>query len=296
MRQQEAGDKRGAAGLIRGMAVTFGLLAALLWGVTDFLIRVIGRSVGVHRSMLYAQGVGAVPIGLWLACNPAARWPLHDPSPTALAAALGASPLGVLATLALYRGLQVGRVGLVSPIAGAYGAVTAALSLAGGETIGRAAVAGIAAVVVGGLLVSIPARDASGARDGSSPDGRAGALWAIAACIGFGVQFWVQGRFAAPQLSAVVPVGIYYAFSTLALAVAAVIRRPPLALSPRDAASVLGTGAVAVLGFVAVSAGLATGQVAIVTVLSSLQSAITVGLACALLGEQLARHQWLGSR
>lgn len=80
------------------------------------------------------------------------------------------------------------------------------------------------------------------------------------------------------------------------LALAAAIRRPALALSPRDAASVLGTGAVAVLGFVAVSAGLATGQVAVVTVLGSLQSAIAVGLACALLGEQLARHQyqWLG--
>ena len=253
------------------MAVVFGLLAALLWGVTDFLIGGVGRSVGVHRSMLYAQGVGAVSIGLWLACSPAARWPLRDPSPTA-----------------------VGRVGLVSPIAGAYGAVTAALSLAGGETIGRPAVAGIAAVVAGGVLVSIPARDASRARDGGSPDGRAGALWAMAACIGYGVQFWVQGRFAAPQLGAVVPAGIYYAFSTLALAVAAAIRRPALALSSRDAASILGTGAVAALGFVAVSAGLATGQVAIVTVLSSLQSAIAVGLACALLGEQLARHQWLG--
>ena len=233
-------------------------------------------------------------VGPWLACSPAARWPLHDPPPTALAAALGASPLGVLATLALYRGLQVGRVGLVSPVAGAYGAVTAALSLAGGETIGRPAVAGIAAIVVGGLLVSIPTWDASGVRDGGSPDGRAGALWAMAACIGYGVQFWVQGRFAAPHLGAVVPVGIYYAFSTLALALAAVIRRPALALSSRDAASVLGTGAVAVLGFVAVSAGLATGQVAVVTVLGSLQSAIAVGLACALLGEQLARHQWLG--
>ena len=200
----------------------FGLLAALRWGVTDFLIRVVGRSIGVHRSMLYAQGVGAVSVGLWLACNPAARWPLHDLPPTAFAAALGASPLGVLATLALYRGLQVGRVGLVSPIAGAYCAVTAALSLAGGETMNRPAVAGIAAVVVGGVLVSVPARDASGMRDGNSPDGRAGALWAMAACIGFGVQFWVQGRFAAPHLGVVVPVGIYYAFSTLVLDLAAV--------------------------------------------------------------------------
>lgn len=276
------------------MAVVLGLLAALLWGVTDFLIRVTGRSVGVHRSMLYAQGFGAVSVGLWLACSPLARWPLHDLSFTALAAAVGVSPLGLLATLALYRGLQVGRVGLVSPIAGAYGAVTAALSLAGGEAIGLLAVAGIAVIVIGGLLVSAPARDTPGAQGGSSANGRAGALWAIVACVGFGVQFWVQGRFAVPRLGAVLPVWIYYAFSTLTLALAAVVRRLPIALSSRDAVSVLGTGTVAVLGFVVISAGLATGRVAIVTVLSSLQSAITVGLAYALLGERLARHQWLG--
>jgi uncharacterized membrane protein len=53
-------------------------------------------------------------------------------------------------------------------------------------------------------------------------------------------------------------------------------------------------GAVAVLGFVVVSMGLATGRVAIVTVLSSLQTAVTVGLACVFLRERLARHQWVG--
>lgn len=50
----------------------------------------------------------------------------------------------------------------------------------------------------------------------------------------------------------------------------------------------------AVAGFVVLSAGLATGQVAIVTVVSSPQCAITVGLAHAFPGERLARHQWAG--
>ncbi len=275
------------------MAVGLGLLAALLWGVTDFLIRIAGRSVGVHRTMLYAQGFGAVSVGLWLASSPAARQPLHDPPLAALAAAIAAAPLGVLATLALYRGLQVARVGLVSPISSAYGAVTAALSLASGEAIGLRAVAGIGVIVVGGLLVSVPA-PVPGARDGTGPNSRAGTIWAVLACAGYGVQFWIQGRFAVPRLGAVVPVWIYYTFSTLALAVAAAVRHPSLALSRRDAVSVFGTGAVAALGFLVVSLGLGTGQIAIVTVLSSLQSAVTVGLACAFLKERLARHQWLG--
>ncbi len=243
--------------------------------------------------MLYAQGFGAASVGLWLACNPAARQPLHHPSLAAVTAAVATAGLGFLATLALYRGLQVGRVGLISPIAGTYGAVTAVLSLASGEAITLSAIAGIAIIVAGTLLVSAPAR-APGAPDEGRVNNRLGAAWAIVACAGFGAQFWVQGRFAVPRLGAVIPVWTTYAFSTLALAVAAMVRRPSLALSLPEAISVFGTGAVAAGGFLVVSAGLATGHVAIVTVLSSLQSAVTVGLACAFLGERLARHQWIG--
>ena len=48
------------------MALTFGLLAALLWGLSDFLISVSGRSFGVHRAMLCAQSIGVLLVGGWL--------------------------------------------------------------------------------------------------------------------------------------------------------------------------------------------------------------------------------------
>ncbi len=276
------------------MAVVFGLAAALLWGGTDFLIRIIGRGMGVHKAMVYAQGVGALGLGLWLVVDPALRQPLHHPSPLALLAGVGAAPIGLLATVSLYRGLQVGRVGLISPITGAYGAVTAVLSLVGGERIGTAAILGIALVMVGSVLVCLPTRATVAGGDPQPRGDRAGLAYAVTACIGFGVQFWIQGRFATPGLGAFIPVWLYYAISTLILAAAALVLRPSLALSRLDAGAVLGTGAVAVVGYLAVSAGLATGQVAVVTVLSSLQSAITVGLACLFLGERLALRQWLG--
>jgi drug/metabolite transporter (DMT)-like permease len=195
-----------------------------------------------------------------------------------------------VATCSGYYALRIGRVGVVAPVVGAYGAVTAALSWLGGERMSGLAAAGLAFTVAGVVVVSVPpAARAHPARGTAS-----GLLPALVACTGYGLPFWIQGRFAVPLLGAVLPVWMYYAFSTAVLAVVAAATRPPLLLAARDMAVILGTAALAVSGFVIVSAGLATGHVAVVVVLTSLQSAISVGLACLLQGERLARHQWLG--
>ena len=275
------------------MAADLGLLAALLWGLADFLIRVAGRTVGVHRSMLYAQGLGAVCVGAWIVGSPTTRAILLQAPVEAWVAAVGAAPIGLIGTLALYRGLKVGRMGLVSPIAGAYGAVTAVLSLLGGEQIGHLGLAGLASTVAGTVLVAARPDRETARNEGRAGD-RSGLISAGVACLCFGVQFWIQGRFAVPGLGAIVPVGVYYVAATLTLAAAALVRRPCLALSPSDALTVFGTGMVAVLGFAVISAGLATGKIALVTVLSSLQSAVSVGLACLFFRERLSPYGWLG--
>ena len=100
------------------MAFTFGLLAALLWGLSDFLISVIGRSFGVHRAMLYAQCVGVLLIGAWILATgfvvPATA------NASSWIAAVAAAPIGVVGTLGLYRGLKVGQVSVVAPIAASF--------------------------------------------------------------------------------------------------------------------------------------------------------------------------------
>lgn len=137
------------------MALTFGLLAALLWGLSDFLISVSGRSFGVHRAMLYAQSIGVVLVGGW-------------------------------------------------------------------------------------------------------------------------------------------PVWIYYLISASMLGVGASVRRRAMALPMNGAATVAMTGGVAVCGFLALSAGLATGELALVGALTSLQSVVTVCLAGIFHRERLASRQWAG--
>ncbi len=271
------------------MAVGFGLLAALLWGLADFMIRRSGRTVGIHRSMLYAQGFGAVSVGAWILGSPETGTVVAKAPVLAWVAALGAAPIGLAGTMSLYRGLKVGRMGLVSPIAGAYGAVTAVLAVVAGEPISRLALAGIVALAAGAVLAAAQPDDVATGRPT-----RTGLFWAGAACLCFGLQFWIQGRFAVPGLGAVLPVGIYYLVATLTLGAAAVVRRPPLALSGANARTVLMTGMVAVAGYVVFSIGLGTGNVAVVTVLSSLQSTVAVALASVFLRERLTVHQWIG--
>jgi drug/metabolite transporter (DMT)-like permease len=271
------------------MAIGLGLLAALVWGISDLLIRMIGRRFGVHRAMLWAQGTGAVGLGIWVCASPAARQALGSASLPGWAAAAAIGPIGLLATSAGYRALQRGRIAVVVPTVGAYGAVTAVLAWLGGEPVAPMQAAGLVLAVLGVVLVSVPPRTAT-ERPGASGFGAA-----LVACVGYGLQFWLQGRYAVPALGPLVPVWLYYMFSTASLAAWAARQRTALRLRPAELLLVVVTGIVAVGGYVVVSAGLATGQIAVVTVLTSLQSAVTIGAAWLLWRERLAPHQWLGA-
>jgi drug/metabolite transporter (DMT)-like permease len=261
------------------MALTFGLLAALLWGLSDFLISVSGRSFGVHRAMLYAQSIGVVLVGGWVvlagfgvpAGAPATSW----------IAAVGAAPIGVAATL-------VGQVSVVTPIAASFGAVTAALSLLSGERLQGNVLFGIVLVIVGVLMVSLKIRD----REAKSASN--GAAWGVFCAIAYGLQVWLQGRFAVPDLGSVWPVWIYYLISASMLGLAALVRRRAMTLPMNGVATVAMTAGVAVCGFLALSAGLGTGELALVGVLTSLQSVVTVCLAGIFHRERLAPRQWAG--
>ena len=104
--------------------------------------------------MLYAQGFGAVSVGAWILGSPETGTVVAKAPVLAWVAALGAAPIGLAGTMSLYRGLKVGRMGLVSPIAGAYGAVTALLAVVAGEPISTPALAGIVALAAGAVLAA----------------------------------------------------------------------------------------------------------------------------------------------
>ena len=194
------------------MPVLLGLLAALGWGVGDFLVRFAGRGEGVFRTMLWGQLVGLGVLTAWLAADGAGTLAhMRAAGWFAWAAALLAVPANLSATYALFRALTRGTIALVSPICASYGAVTAILSVLAGEPIGPLTGAGIGCAVLGLALAS------AGGQGGGGGPPRGIGLAAFAAA-GYGAGFWLQGRFAVPSLGALLPVWLYYALGVLTLA------------------------------------------------------------------------------
>jgi drug/metabolite transporter (DMT)-like permease len=271
--------------------VVLGLLAACAWGAADLLARFTGRGVGVLRTVFFTQTTAFVLISAWLIANPGA----FAASATAPWWAWGASLLGsaivLTGTLCLYRAITVGVVSIVAPISASYGAVTLILSVATGEVLGALAIGGLMITVLGVAFTSAPER-----RNGTTPAPPTLGLGpAMYSALAFGVGFWLIGAFAVPKLGWALPVWLYYGAGAIAAGAIALSRGYSLALpAPTLRALLLVHGTCGVLGYIAYSTGLRTGHIAIVTVLSSLASGVTVLLARVVLDERLTRRQWAG--
>lgn len=274
-------------------AVLFGLLAALGYGGTDFVAPIASRAVGIVRALFYSQAVALVLISLWLLLEPGLHDILAHAPAGAWAAAAGSSLLVLLATASLFQGLTHGTLAVVAPVTASYGVVTALLSGFAGEQLSALTIGGMAATVAGVLLVSAPDR---ASRAIPRQDRKSSGLgWALASAFGYGVGFWLQGAGAVPALGAIVPVWVYYVLGVVGLAVLSRPLGQSLALpEARHRPVIFGLGLLSAGANGAMTLGLETQQIAIVTVLSSLASAVTVLLARFLLKHPVAGHQWAG--
>lgn len=274
-------------------AITFGLLTALLYGISDFVAKFSSREVGVWRTLFWGEVCSATLLTLWIALGHAAPAGVFR-TPVAVWLVAIFSNLAILSATALfYRALAIGHYAVVMPIVATYGAITALLSAILGEPLGIAAFGGIGVAVLGGAAASIPARS-GGKREPRRGTGRAAGLAAAAALL-YGIGFCVQARYAVPRLGHLVPVWLYYVLGAALLRAFAFMLRKNLAPpSLGQLPVVLGTGLAASGAFVALTLAVTGGDVAVPTVLASLASVVTVVLARVLVKEQVAPHQWAG--
>jgi drug/metabolite transporter (DMT)-like permease len=270
-------------------AVLWGSTAALSWGVSAFPARSASAVEGPLRVAFYSQAAGAAALTALFLVQP---WPSFDTTAEirALLAASAAAAANAVATIALYHAYRVGMLAVVSPIAASYGAVTTLLSLLSGERLATRTIVGLAVTVAGVSLASVQRSSSTAHRLGP------GVTAAFVASLGYGVAFWLLGIYVTPTLGAVIPVWVLRVVGPVALIAVApflkssVWRPPRLAVWP----AIIGLEALNLLAFLAMTVGLRTGAVSIVTVVGSMFSAVTVLLACIVLRERLEWFQWLG--
>jgi len=271
--------------------ILLGLGTAVSWGSADLLTRFATRSIGTLRTMLYMQFTGLVLMTLalhWLGWGHLADGSGWRPWMWGTLAGL----LNVVSTLALYRAFEIGKLSIAAPISSGYPAVTMVLAAITGERLTLARFAGIALVTAGVLVV---------ARGEAAPDepklpGRKhrGVGLAVFAGVGFGVLFWILGIRVVPLVGSAPGVWLIRLTSVVVMAAVMLVARRAMGLARTGSRWVLGIGILDTSAFVLANYGMQHEQLSVVSVLTSLYGAVTVGLAGAILREKILRAQWVG--
>jgi drug/metabolite transporter (DMT)-like permease len=270
------------------LSVLCGLLSALSYGVADYLSQIAGRAVGVWRTSFYYYLTGVITLSVLILVEPQALHRAHGAPAGAWIAAV-ASGMTLLAAVVLFtQGLVKGQIAIVAPVTAGYGAVATSLALLMGERFSAQSLLGLTLTVAGASVVALPASRSS------SPPSDSGIGWAIAAAIAYGTGFWLQGTFAVPALGPLLPIWVVYASGLTIMGLLQISGSMRLAPPARLALLIptLSASVFSIVGFVALTIGLGTGRVAVVVVLSSLTSAITVLLARVCNSSSLGWHQW----
>jgi drug/metabolite transporter (DMT)-like permease len=284
------------------MDIILALSAALCWGTADFLASYATRLIGTYRTLFFMQFFGLIGLGIYLAASGELARLLHSAGWHVWGWALLVALLNVVSSLALYRSFEVGTLAIVSPIAASSSALTVILSFLSGESLSLTQDAGILFALLGVILAAMHLKQLkSKAIDGKSVPVSGtfqitrGVSWAIAASAGYGLLFWLLGFFVTPVLGGVMPIWIVRVVTLCTLALFAIPAQQ--SLTPPSGGMwwlIAGFGILDTAAYVLAAFGLRTGQIAIVSVLASLFSAVTVVLAWIFLRERLQWHQWLG--
>jgi drug/metabolite transporter (DMT)-like permease len=261
------------------MTAAAALLASVAWGVADFLGGLKSRAVHVLVVLLLAQVFGLLGIALVVAVAG------NAPPRSALWAAL-AGLFGALGLASFYRGMAVGSISIVAPIAAVGAVVPVVFGIATGDEVSRAQIVGFALALAGVALASFERQEVGTMRLA------AGVPWAIAAVIGFG-GYYVPMHEASEQdflWAAFVfraTVGVVAFAAWLAV-------RPPFRAARGHLLAIAAIGIFDTLGNALFAAASSRGEVSVVSVLATLYPVTTVALAAIVLSERVDRLQLVG--
>jgi uncharacterized membrane protein len=253
--------------------------ASLAWGVADFAGPLISRTLGALRILFWAQVGGLAAIAIAVAARG------DGPRGAGVLFAIAAGICGTCGLYAYYRGMQIGAMSVIAPIAGVSAVIPVVFGIATGDNPSALQILGILAALVGVGLASVEHQE--GQRRIAT-----GVGLALLAALGFGLYF--------PWMHAAGKVDFWWASlvfrSTALLVVAAAVTgaRTDLRLRPRHLAFACAVGVGDTLGNVLFAASSEHGLVSLTSVLASLYPIVTVLLAAAVLHERVAPLQRAG--
>ena len=312
------------------MGILLGFIAAIGWGAGDFFVRGATHVIGTYRSVIYMQLFGLVGLSILLVGSGYFNHSLVQVGIWPWLWGLAAAALNVGSSLALYQALKIGVVSIMSPVVASYAVVTVILSFLSGESISQIHAIGMGVVLTGIVcaVIVIPrlsrisrisrrekyinvidgvidVDSPASAESGNVQDTHEwqpflkrlprGLLIALGAAVGYGITFWILGFRVTPYLGGIAPVWLIRLSTPIMLMVAAPLFHQGVAI-PRGRVwwTLAIAGILDTTAYISYTIGVTVAEVAVMSVLASLYSAVTVLLAALFLHERLHWNQWLG--
>jgi drug/metabolite transporter (DMT)-like permease len=265
------------------LAAGLALSASLAWGIADFLAGLESRRIPLLAVLLGSQLAGLAVIAAVVALAGG-----DAPGGEDLAFGALSGLAGIAALAAFYRGLAVGAMAVVAPIAATAAAIPVAVGIATGERPGPLQLAGIAIALAG---VALAAREKP--PEGAGARLAAGVPYALVAALGFGCFFLAIDRAGDGGVAWATLANRVTSVTLLALAVVAL--RPPLRAGLARARVLAVVGALDVSANLLFAYAASEGLVSLASVLASLYPVVVIALARIALGERVQRVQQAGA-
>ena len=272
------------------LGIFFGIISLFSWGVGDYIIALVVRRIGNIASSFWTHlfSLAVTVAFMLLAQVPSTIDPLG------ILISLVASVLLVVGALAFFKGFEVGKISLVSPISSGYSIIPVAFAiLVFGEKISPVQLLAILIIIVGTLLAATDIAEIAKTKRLLFKD--LGVPYALRAFVLWGFGFILIDQ-AVNRLGWILPsVILFTVFPILSYFISIFGHRPMR--KPKTIKIWLMTAVAGILlavAFISFSVGVDTALTSVVVPVSAAYPMITVLLAWLLAKEKLAQSQIIG--
>jgi drug/metabolite transporter (DMT)-like permease len=264
-------------------AIALALGSSLVYGVSDFLGGLKSRSLPLFSVLFVSQGSALLLLVAVVAVSGEAA-----PNGSFLLYAALAGLAEAVGVAAFYRGLAVGVMSIVSPIAATAPVVPVVAAILLGELPGAIQSAGLVLAVTGIAIFSLESQ-----QDVASREPGPSILFGLLTALGFGG--FLVAMDAASEGSVVWALLIARLTAVTAFTSVLLARREPLDVPRREVPVLILIGALIIAADALYATATTEGLLSVVAVLSSLYPVVTIALARFYLQERLDRPQQVGA-
>ncbi|MCP3684857.1 MAG: DMT family transporter [bacterium] len=259
-------------GIILGLAAMFG------WGISDLFAKKAVSKTGAFVLAFWAQLISLVMMASLLFFVDIPKFSVDQILTLIIAGIFCATGI-----LSFYKGLSLGKLSLVAPVAASYPVLVVLFSIIFlKEMLTNFQIAGIVLIIIGTIAVSLESKKIKIGKE---------LMFAFGALISWGIMFFLIGM-TSKQLGWLFPILFVKCVTILLFSTIALSKAKPIFSPVKNV--VLLVVLVAIFEFIAflsVGAGFAFDLVSIVTTISAAFPAVAVLLALFVLKEKILLHQ-----